>query len=164
MTNQPIHVRPFCLADAGEVEPWLQGPGLSLPPGAARQQWPHRLLADARIVARVAVHGARLVGFVRLDSGPDRVADLTLVVSPEYRRRGLGRLLFDAALVSARQLGLRQLVASVDTGNAVAIDFFVDRGFVFEDGAAVGACTSGRYLLTRIVHAGDHREPLEIEA
>ncbi len=163
MSPSSIHVRPFCLADAGAVEPWLQGPGLSLPRGAARLQWPHRLLADARIVARVAVHGAHLVGFVRLDCGPDRVADLTLVVAPEFRRRGLGRLLFDAALVSARQLGLRQLVASVDTGNAVAIDFFVDRGFAFEDGAAAGASTSGRFLLTRIVHAGDHREPLEIE-
>lgn len=153
-----FHVRPFCLADAHAVEPWLQGPGLSLPAGMARLQWPHRLLADARIIARVAVHGTRLLGFLRLDCGPDRVADLTLVVAPDMRRRGLGRVLFQAALDTARQMGLRQLVASIDEGNRVAIEFFGDRGFEIESRG------SGRCLLTRMVHAGGHQEPLEIDA
>jgi L-amino acid N-acyltransferase YncA len=120
-----LNLRPFVLADAGAVEPWLDGPGLSLPPGQARRQWPQRLLADARIVALVAEAHGRRIGFVRLDCGPDRVAEVTLVVAPGCRRFGFGREMFVAALHRARRLGLRALVACIDVANAAALSFFV---------------------------------------
>lgn len=153
----PLRVRPFRLDDAGAVEPWLTGPGLSLPGGAARTTWPQRLLADARIVAQVAESGGLRVGFVRLDCGPDRVAELTLVVAPEARRRGLGKALFTAALDRARRLGLRRMVAIVDLGNQPALEFFAELGFV-QDGLL-----ADRLRLVRFVHAGDHQRPLDIE-
>ncbi len=154
-----IHVRPFCLADARSVEPWLQGGGLSLPPGPAGRRWPERMLADARIVARVAAQGSRLLGFVRLDCGPDRIAEVTLVVAPGSRRRGLGGLLFEAALVHARQLGVRRLVASIEPDNSVALEFFLGRGFRLE-----GMLGDRRYRLVRFVHAGGSQRPLDIDA
>jgi ribosomal protein S18 acetylase RimI-like enzyme len=154
---RPLHLRPFRLADARAVEPWLCGPGLSLPSGAARREWPQRLLADARIVMLVAEADDRQVGLVRLDCGPDRVAELTLVVAPECRRQGLGRKMFVAALTQARALGLRCLVALVDRDNDAALAFFHDLDFQ-PDGLV-----SGRLRLVRIVHAGDHQRPLVIE-
>ncbi|MEO6594470.1 MAG: GNAT family N-acetyltransferase [Planctomycetota bacterium] len=151
-----LQMRPFELADAGTVEPWLTGPGLSLPGGALRREWPQRLLSDARIVARIAETGGRKVGLVRLDWGPDGIAELTLVVAPDSRRLGHGTAMFAGALQVARQMNLRRLLALVDIGNRGAIEFFGEQGFVAE------GMLGSRIRLTRLVHAGGKR-PLEIE-
>lgn len=118
-----LSLRPFRLADADAIEPWLSAPGLSPPRGAARRDWPARLIADGRILVQVAETGGQQIGLVRLDCGPDRIAEITLVVAPESRRLGHGRTILQQAIVQARGLGLVQLVASVDVGNAVALDF-----------------------------------------
>jgi L-amino acid N-acyltransferase YncA len=151
-----LNLRPFVLADAGAVEPWLDGPGLSLPPGQARRQWPQRLLADARIVAMVAEANGRRIGFVRLDCGPDGVAEVTLVVAPGCRRFGFGRAMFDAALHRARRLGMRALTACIDVANQPALAFFAEQGFV-RDGMV-----GDRIRMRRLVHMSDHAKPLDI--
>lgn len=152
-----LTLRPFVLADAPTVEPWLSAPGLSLPAGRASREWPQRLLADARIAARIAEANGRKVGLVRLDCGPDRIAEITLVVAPECRRRGHGRQMFAAALREARRRGLHRLVALVDMGNQPALQFFAELGFE-SDGAA-----GDRLRMSRVVHSGDHQPPLEVE-
>lgn len=151
-----VQLRPFGLADAVAVEPWLNGPGLSLPGGNLRHEWPQRLLADARIVALVGVVADLRVGLVRLDCGPDLVAEVTLVVAPGCRRRGCGSAMFQAALHQARRLGLRQLVVNVDLMNAPALGFFQAQGF--EQDGLVG----NRLRLSRIVHRSDRAEPLDV--
>ena len=97
------------------------------------------------------------MGFVRLDCGPDRVAEMTLVVAPECRRRGHGRAMFEAALRHATRRGMRRLVALVDLGNAPALQFFTDLGF--EHDGLVG----DRLRLSRLLHAGDGQLPLDID-
>jgi GNAT superfamily N-acetyltransferase len=154
----PVILRPFELADARKIEPWLTGPGLSLPAGRAQHDWPERLLADRRIAAGIAEANGREVGFVRLDCGPDRIAELTMVVAPECRRCGHGRAMFEAALRQARRRGIRQFTALVDLGNQPALQFFFELGF--ESAGRIG----DRMRLVRIVHAGDHQPPLEIDA
>lgn len=151
-----LQLRPFVLADAGAVEPWLAGPGLSLPGGLLRQQWPQRLLADARIKALIAEANGKRIGFVRLDCGPDQVAEVTLVVAPGCRRFGFGSAMFLAALHQARRLGLRGLIASIDAQNHPALAFFAEQGFV-QDGMV-----GDRVRMRRLVHAGDHAPPLDI--
>ncbi|MCK5941198.1 MAG: hypothetical protein KAI24_04440, partial [Planctomycetes bacterium] len=66
---ESLLLRPFELADAEVVAPWLCGPGLSLPRGSSA--WPERLIRDQRIVALVAQERGDKVGLVRLDCGPD---------------------------------------------------------------------------------------------
>jgi GNAT superfamily N-acetyltransferase len=134
----------------------LTSPGLSVPSGALRQQWPARLLADARIVALVATSGERPVGLVRLDCGPDRIAEITLVVDPDRRRGGQGRSMFIAALEHARRAGIRRIVAWVDLGNEAALAFFGEMGF--DPHEVVG----DRIRMQRLVHAGGQAEPLDV--
>ncbi len=153
----PVILRPFELADARKVEPWLTGPGLSLPAGRAQRDWPQRLLADHRIVAGIAEANGRDVGFVRLDCGPDMIAELTMVVAPECRRLGLGRAMFAAALRQAAGRGIREFLALVDLGNQPALHFFASLGF--ENGDLIG----GRVRMSRLVHAGGDAMPLYIE-
>ena len=150
-------MRPFRLADAAAVEPWLDAPGLSLPPGALRTDWAARMIADAHILARVAVRRGQIVAFARLDCGPDRVAEVTLCVAPEYRRQGLGRAVLEAVVQEARQRGLRRLQAMVEPRSQESLQFFSACGFE-EDGVL-----GGRWRLSRIVHTGDSQLPLEID-
>src|SRR5262245_50929894 len=82
MITAAIRLRPFGLLDAATVAAWLDGPGLGLPAGPVGSRWAERLIADARVRAWVAVVGHEPVAFVRLDVGPDRVAELTLAVAP----------------------------------------------------------------------------------
>ena len=154
----PISLRPFALRDASTVERWLCGFGLSLPGGLLRHEWPQRLLADPRIEARIATASGRDVGFVRLDTGPDHIAEVTLVVDPECRRQGHGTAMFAGVLRLARSIRVHRLVVSIDLRNQQALDFFANQGFV--DEGLVG----GRLRMGRLVHAGDHQPPLEIEA
>jgi GNAT superfamily N-acetyltransferase len=153
-----LHLRPFALADAGIVEPWLDSPGLSLPSGQLRREWPRRLLENARIVALVAEVRGRRIGFVRLDCGPDGIAEMTLVVAPEFRRVGFGAQMFLAALQQARRLRLRGFVASIAAENEPALAFFREQGFAHD------GMVGDRLRLWRFVHAGDHQAPLDIEA
>lgn len=154
-----LHLRPFALGDARVVEPWLVSPGLSVPAGCLRREWPQRMLADQRIVALVAeTEDGRRLGFVRLDCGPDAIAEVTLVVAPDRRRAGFGRAMFHSALRRARRLGLRGLIALVDLQNGPALAFFDDLGF------APAGRVGDRLRLWRHVHAGDHQQPLDIES
>lgn len=147
----PLNLRPFELGDAAVVAPWLVGPGLSVPTGQAR--WPERMVRDQRIVALVAHADAQPVGLVRLDCGPDGVAEITMVVAPEHRRAGHGKRIFAQALVRARQVGMRRLVAYVDLNNESALGFFADLGFESKGVSGV------RIRMDRIVHAGGLQQP-----
>jgi amino-acid N-acetyltransferase len=60
----------------------------------------------------------------------------TLAVHPEYRARGIGRLVLDRLIATARELGLSRLFAlTFHTG------FFAQAGFAEIDGAPVGPDT-----------------------
>lgn len=152
-----VSMRAFRLADASAIAGWFAAPGLALPPGGAKARWPERLVSDRRILARIAEVAGHQVGFARLDCGPDRVGGITLVVAPAWRRRGLGKALFEAVLGEARTLGLRQIVASVDATNLPALDFFGELGFEVASGA------HGRLLLARLVHRSDVSQPLDLD-
>lgn len=154
----PLCLRPFALSDARTVERWLCGNGLSLPGGVLRHEWPRYLLANPRIVALIATGSGRDVGFVRLDTGPDLVAEVTLVVDPGCRRQGYGTAMFAGVLRLARSIRIHRLFVSIDLNNQPALDFFAEQGFVDE------GLVSGRLRMGRLVHAGDHQAPLEIEA
>jgi ribosomal protein S18 acetylase RimI-like enzyme len=54
----------------------------------------------------------------------------SMYVLPEFRNRGVGATLLDAALAHARQLGgLRQIVLSVTANNLAACSLYKSRGF-----------------------------------
>lgn len=162
MPNSPPQLcfRPFGEADATVLEPWLREAGLLVPPGTKSGSWARRITEDPRILVRVACFAGRpaeVVGFFRLDLAPDRVAELTMIVSPEHRRKGLGRALLAAALAEARSLSLRRILAMVVGDNHAGFGFFLDRGF-----EETGIHLQGFRQLARVVHGADRQPPLEI--
>ena len=169
-------MRPFELADAATVVPWLDSPGIGLPPGRARERWAERLLVDPRVRAWIAERpvgeapvstttgsdpgsgGEQVaVGFARLDTGPDRIAELTVAVAPSWRRTGVGTDMLELITRVCQASRVRRLHAVVDPANRPAVGFFRDHGF--EDCGQFGG--SVRFVLW--IHEADP-QALEIES
>lgn len=149
---QPLRLRPFVPADGAAVGPWLDGPGVSLPPGSAAHRWAERLLGDPRVLALVAESQGAAVGFARLDLGPDRVAELTIAVARSERQRGIGAQLLELVLAEAARLRIRRVQALVDPQNGPAMQFFSRAGF--DESSTV----PGKVTFVRWLHGEDPRE------
>jgi acetyltransferase len=115
------------------------------------------MVADPRILARVAIRQGRIVAFARLDCGPDGVAEVTLVVAPDLRRQGLGREVLDRLLAAARERGLVRLQAMVDPQGQDAMLFFRTCGF--QESGRLG----DRVRFVQAVQPQFEPAPLEIE-
>ncbi len=98
-----------------------------------------------------AFAGDRLVGllaFIRPARATLRHrAELAgMYVAPEFRRRGLGGALIDAAVAHARALPeVRQLRLTVNAGNLAARSLYQSRGFVCVGTEPEALCVDGRY-------------------
>jgi L-amino acid N-acyltransferase YncA len=57
------------------------------------------------------------------------VGELRLVIAPEFRQRGIGRLLAQRAVVEALELGVVKLVVDVVAGQDRLFDMFTKLGF-----------------------------------
>lgn len=153
-----LHFRAFESADLAVLGPWLNAAGFGVPKHVDTQAWVDRLRSDPCIMCLTACDRLNaVIGFTRLDVGPDRAAEVTVLVAPGLRRRGLGRELLQRALAEARRRGLRRLVAQVQQGNRSALAFFAEAGF-----EPRGEGVPGFVHLVRYVHRTERQPPLEI--
>jgi len=83
---------------------------------------------DTAIAALLATPGtfafASAQGFVMARAVGDEAEILTLAVTPEARRKGLGRALVEAALAHAGTLGARRIFLEVSTANEAALALY----------------------------------------
>ncbi len=93
-------------------------------------------LASGHSTSLVASDGNGLVGYATVHRNPARwtrrVGELRVNVSPEYRGRGLGRILTSEVFDVARALGLRKLMANMTVDQRGAQAAFRRLGFVAE--------------------------------
>ena len=91
-----------------------------------------RWLADhdqRRLVAVVDGHIAGHVAVLRGVGWSHHVAELRLVVHPDFRRRGLGRLLAQRAVAEAVEMGMTKLVVEVVAAQEETVAMFTTLGF-----------------------------------
>lgn len=80
--------------------------------------------------------GSKIVGLQTIEPiaaytrAMDHVAEIGTFVQRDHRRQGVGQLLFDRTLSFARQKGYEKMMLSVRAGNASAIEFYREMGFV----------------------------------
>jgi len=74
-----------------------------------------------------------LVGFVSPDH-PDRAYIHLVATSPNHRRRGLGRMLYERFFDDVSNRGVHQVNAITWAGNRVSVDFHRALGFRMDDG------------------------------
>ena len=82
----------------------------------------------------LVVHDARgpLLGFVLYSVAADECEILTLAVEPKARRRGLGRVLLEAALLQSAAAGARRCFLEVRASNAAAQALYAACGFALD--------------------------------
>jgi ribosomal protein S18 acetylase RimI-like enzyme len=99
------------------------------------EEWITRLSVGAASPSSfpmLAEDGDRPIGlaWVRIDpERPTNAAMYSVWVDPDYRRRGVGRMLLDAAIEWARAAGAERLVLSVALGPGSALAFYESAGF-----------------------------------
>ncbi|MGB0092445.1 MAG: GNAT family N-acetyltransferase [Solirubrobacteraceae bacterium] len=84
------------------------------------------------IARSIAVDGDEVVGsvaVVRLHGWSSHVGEVRLVVDPDHRGRGIGRLLARRAVLDAVDVGLTKLVVEVISDQAALIAMFRGMGF-----------------------------------
>lgn len=130
-------VQELTAADAGALQDFFR----SMPPEdrtfffqdvedpAVAEAW----AADTRRVRRaVKAEDGRVLAFGALQPGVDwssHVADVVLVVAPEARRSGLGRVLARALLLEAVERGFKKVSVMIPADNGGAIEMFRRIGF-----------------------------------
>lgn len=142
MTSVPgVTIRPATDEDAEQIgalyaelhaDEW----GDVAPHRIDREAWiaeARAVLAEARSLLLVATTGERLVGTVRVEIGVrpfGPVAEVRrLVVTGDWRRRGVARLLMNAAEEHARSQGAVDVRLTVVSTNAAARRLYEQRGY-----------------------------------
>lgn len=150
LSGMPTVIRPFEPRDAGalrqcviSLQEYERVIDTRLRPGEMMADeycdYLHMRCRDARGIILVAEHDAEVAGFVcvlaeekftALDDPPGTYALVTdLAVLDQFRRRGIGRLLLDAADAYAREARAAELRIAVLSRNAAARAFYLSKAF-----------------------------------
>ncbi len=99
----------------------------------ARTRWfEDRDPAEPVLVVEVdgVVAGFGYLSWYRSKAGYRYTRENTLYIAPPYHRRGLGARLLEALIDQARALGIRALIAQIETSNEASIALHERYGFV----------------------------------
>ena len=91
---------------------------------------------DARHPIIVAVDEAQIVGWSSLSQWSERcayadTAEISVYVREDYRGKGVGKQLMDAAIAEGKVRGLHTLIARIAEGNYVSIEMCKSFGFEY---------------------------------
>jgi len=133
-----VRLRPARPADARRLWRWANDPETrraSFTPGRIAWQshleWFRGKLASSTARIYLAVGpGGRVVGQIRFEVEHPGRAVVSLVVAPEARGRGIGKLMLAAGVGrSARDLDIRRIYAYVKRDNPASLSLFRAAGF-----------------------------------
>ncbi len=99
---------------------------------ARRRQLSETVEGSDRAARFVAEAGGALVGNLWVDLRTYGVADLGMLVAPEWRRRGVGSALMEAGIDWARAAGSHKVVLQLWPHNHAALALYRKFGFVQE--------------------------------
>jgi len=77
----------------------------------------------------VAVVDGQVAGYLCLMSLFEEAQIMNIAVAPEFRRKGVARVLLDLAIATAREKGAENLVLEVRESNSAAIALYEGYGF-----------------------------------
>ena len=129
-----VRLRPATKGDAALMLDWQKAPETrrhaftpAIPSEAEHREWLERKLADPDCLLNVVLHGEREAGVLRLDRASGSRFEVSIYVTPEKHRLGIGR----AALALARRL-VRDvaLIARIKPENRASLALFARAGYV----------------------------------
>lgn len=136
----PVSLRPAGSEDEAMLLSWQSAPGVrayarnpAVPTPCEHNAWLAATLAHPSRILSIITCGGKPAAMLRLDwLGDADSQEVSIVVSPEHQRQGIGV----AALALARRLlPHARLVAEVNPGNAASVALFNAAGFRCKGGA-----------------------------
>lgn len=100
-------------------------------------------------LAPVACERGRIAGFALMEFGEERAHLALLAVRPAERRQGIGRLLVEWLVASARVAGIASLHLELRAGNEAARGFY--RALGFDETIVVPGYYRGREAALRMI-------------
>jgi len=100
-------------------------------------------------LAPLAIERGRIAGFALMEFGEERAHLALLAVRPAERRRGVGRLLVEWLVASARVAGIASLHLELRAGNVAARGFY--RALGFDETIVVPGYYRGREAALRMI-------------
>lgn len=123
--NQRVVIEPALVADAEAIA--------AMDWAFLQDGWEARAVAtlvrESTSICRVARSGPSIAGFVLCRLVADECEVLSCAVDVGFRRRGIARLLLQAAFDDARRRGAKQVFLEVATDNNPARALYLDLGF-----------------------------------
>jgi ribosomal-protein-alanine N-acetyltransferase len=108
-----------------------------------------RAIREPETLAPVACERGRIAGFALMEFGEERAHLVLLAVRPAERRRGIGRLLVEWLVESARVAGIASLHLELRAGNEAARGFY--RALGFDETLVVPGYYGGREAALRMI-------------
>jgi ribosomal protein S18 acetylase RimI-like enzyme len=88
--------------------------------------------AHTAAASHVAVAGSAIIGTIHVETGRFGTGDVGMLVAADWRGRGVGTALLEAAIARSREQGLHKLCLEVFATNAAAIALYRRCGFAEE--------------------------------
>lgn len=124
-----IRTREFVIADHNRaVALWQAEEGIEVCEGDSREEISEYLQRNPGL-SRVAEAGGEIVGAVLCGHDGRRGMIYHLAVAPEYRGRGIGKMLVDDCVRGLREAGLPRAIILVAGDNAAGHEFWLGNGF-----------------------------------
>ncbi len=137
MERSPIQIRSYQSDDGPAVLALWLSCGLVRPVNDPRKDMERKLAVNPEMFLVGKIDG-NIVACVMAGYEGHRGWINYLAVSPEYRRRGLGRQMMDEAERLLRQRGCPKINLQVRTSNREVIQFYERIGFVTDDVISMG--------------------------
>ena len=131
-----IVIRPAAVTDFAPIARLVSELGYPTSPSEMQRRL-HAIFDDTDYDTLVACEGEQIVGFVGTRSGPLYEADgkygqiMALAVADSHHRRGVGRMLMEAAESKLAECGARELVVTSGHHRAGAHAFYESCGYTF---------------------------------
>lgn len=101
------------------------------------------------VIQFVALAGERVVGWCEILPNPSEgfthCGTLGMGVHPNYRRRGIGRQLLEAAIAKAKNTGIKRIELEIFASNKTGITLYQKAGFSVEGVKRKERFIDGRY-------------------
>ena len=124
-----VRTREFVIGDYDQaVALWKAEEGIEVCEGDSREEISDYLQRNPGL-SRVAEAGCKIVGAVLCGHDGRRGMIYHLAVAPEYRGRGVGKMLIDDCVRGLREAGLPRAIILVAGDNSAGHEFWLRNGF-----------------------------------